>query len=141
MKLLESTDVPRSILTYGRFDMFHQGHLQFLQHLAQMCDDVIVGCATDEFAQSNGTPCYMPYEHRRDVLENSRYVSRVIPQLSFGQERTDIINYNVSTLAIGPKEHGHLEDLQDIVLVLYMPRYSPKQLAPSLADYRQKIAS
>jgi len=132
---------PRILLTYGRFDMFHQGHVQFLRQLSQMTDEIIIGCATDAFAQSTGRECYMPYAHRREVLESCRYVSRVIPQSAFGQERTDIVNYNVSTLAVGPKDRGRLDDLHDIALVLYMPRHVPKQSAPTLADYRRNTAS
>ena len=37
------------IITYGTFDMFHIGHLNLLQRLKQMGDELIVAISTDEF--------------------------------------------------------------------------------------------
>ena len=131
----------RILLTYGRFDMFHQGHVAFLRQVSQLADEVIVGCATDALAQANGTPCYMPFEQRRAVLESCRYVSRVIAQTEMKQQRRDIVNYNACTLAIGPKDRNDLEDLTDIALILYLPRHVPKQSTPTWEDYRHAVAN
>ena len=115
---------PRVILTYGRFDGFHQGHAQFLRKLAMQADELIVGCSTDAFAHSTNRPCAFPYIERRAVLESCRYVSRVIAEDSAAQKRTDIVNYNVCTVAVGEDETGLWDHLNDITQVLYLPRLS-----------------
>ena len=121
---------PRVVLTYGRFDMFHQDHVRFLRQISQMGQELIVGCSSDEHAQSVGMPCHMPFTERRALLESCRFVSRVIAEKDADQKRTDIVNYNVSALAMGDEHEGQLDDLHDIVQVVYLQRAAIK---PSLS--------
>jgi len=115
-------DAPRVILTYGRFDLFHQGHVGFLRQASQLGGELIVGCATDDYAAALGQPCTMDYDARRALLESCRFVSRVIPHSNGDQKRTDIVNYNVCTLAMGMEHAGAMDDVQDIAQVLYLSR-------------------
>ncbi|KIN60989.1 Glycerol-3-phosphate cytidylyltransferase [Sulfitobacter noctilucae] len=118
--------LPRTLLTYGRFDLFHQEHIGFLRKLSTLGTELIVGCTTDALAEASGCPCDMPFAARRAVLENCRFVSRVIAENDPAQKRTDIVNYNVSTLAMGAEHRGALDDLSDIAQVLYVPRTSSR---------------
>lgn len=113
---------PRVILTYGTFDLFHHGHVRLLQRLSALGSELIVGVSTDEFNAIKGKQCFMPYEQRRMILESCRYVSRVIPEENWDQKRTDIVNYNVSTFAMGDDWAGKFDDLSDLAEVLYLPR-------------------
>lgn len=131
---------PRVILTYGRFDLFHQDHIRFLRQISQLGSELIVGCATDDYADALGTPCQMDFEARRAVLESCRFVSRVIAETDANQKRTDIVNYNASALAMGVEHAGRLDDLQDIAQIHYLPRASArKQPAPRIKI--QKVAA
>jgi glycerol-3-phosphate cytidylyltransferase len=112
----------RTLLTYGTFDLFHHGHVMLLKRLAGMGSELIVGCSTDEFNAVKGKRCVMTYTQRRTILEACRYVSRVIPETSWAQKRTDIVNYNVSIFAMGDDWEGVFDDLNDITQVLYLPR-------------------
>lgn len=123
----------RVALTYGRFDMFHQGHVTFLQRVSQLADEVIVGCATDACALAAGAPCQMPYEDRRALLDSCRYVSRVIAQTDLNQQHSDIVNYNAGTLVMGMDCAGQYDTLQNIAQILYLPR-APRSRQP--ADLR-----
>ncbi len=116
--------LPRTLLTYGRFDLFHQGHVRFLHKLSMLGTELIVGCTTDALAEVSGSPCEMPFAERRACLESCRFVTRVITESDPAQKRTDIVNYNVSTIAMGAEHHGALDDLSDIAQVLYVPRLS-----------------
>lgn len=117
-----SADVaPRVVLTYGRFDLFHRGHMRFLRQIAALGSDLIVGCATDAHAQTLGRPCQMPHTTRRALLEQCRYVTRVIPWDCAEQKRTDIVNYDVSTIAVTRADVDPDQDLHDIAQVLYLP--------------------
>ncbi|WP_081780618.1 adenylyltransferase/cytidyltransferase family protein [Sulfitobacter sp. 20_GPM-1509m] len=111
-----------TVLTYGTFDLFHHGHVRLLQRLSQLGDELIVGCSTDEFNAVKGKRCVMPYGQRREILEACRYVARVIPEESWAQKRSDIVNYNVSIFAMGDDWTGHFDDLGDLTRVIYLPR-------------------
>lgn len=86
-----------------------------------MGTEVIVGCATDAFCAQVGNRAATPFETRRAILESCRYVTRVIAWDSWDQRRTDIVNYNVSVLALRGGNPGMIEDLHDIVQVVNLP--------------------
>ncbi|MFK7835660.1 MAG: adenylyltransferase/cytidyltransferase family protein [Sulfitobacter sp.] len=130
----------RVVLTYGRFDLFHQGHVNFLRRLAQTGDELIVGCTTDALAVQMQAPCQMSFDTRRALLESCRFVSRVIPETDLNQKRTDIVNYNACALAMGEDRFGAFDSLQDIAQVLYLPRHAGRQ-APKNAAQKQPQAA
>ena len=119
------TSVPRTVLTYGRFDLFHQGHVALLREAARLGSDLIVGCMTDELAARLGQTCERSYATRRMTLEKCRFVSRVIPLQCQAQLRTDIVNYDVCILAARSDSSDIPGDVQDIAQV-YLLSGSPK---------------
>jgi glycerol-3-phosphate cytidylyltransferase len=106
-----STPMTRTILTYGEFDGFHTGHADWLRQLARMGSDLVVGCQSEQFCQRAGRP----------ALERCRYVSRVIPLETWDQVRSDIVNYNVSVLALPAHLPLPVSGLDEIVQVLRLP--------------------
>ena len=116
----------RSVLTYGRFDGFHAGHALFLGRLATLGSDVIIGCATDDFCKQIGQPAQMPFTARRDILVRCRHVSRVIELSSWDQRLTDIVNYDVSVLALREGPEPWECDLDAIVQVVPLPFDAPQ---------------
>jgi glycerol-3-phosphate cytidylyltransferase len=112
----------RIVLTYGSFDLFHQGHVQLLHRLSMMGTELIVGCSTDAYNAAMGVPAVTPYAQRRLMLESCRFVSRVIAEQDMEQKYTDIINYNVSVFAMGDEWSGQFDHLEDITQVVYVPR-------------------
>ena len=131
-----------TILTYGSFDLFCQNHVRLLRDLSGLCDALIVGCATDPYCMDEGTPCSVPYADRRAMLAHCRFVTRVIPFETPAQQRTDIVNYNVSALAVSNGWRGQVESLRDIVKVLFIqddampqPPIRAGQTAPRYAIY------
>ena len=112
----------RIVLTYGSFDLFHQGHARLLQRLSMMGTELIVGCSTDTYNETMGVPSVTAYAQRRLMLESCRFVSRVIAEQDWDQKYTDIINYNVSVFAMGDEWAGQFDHLEDITQVHYVPR-------------------
>jgi glycerol-3-phosphate cytidylyltransferase len=110
----------RVVLTYGRFDQFGQHHVRLLQQLSALGDELIVGCATDDFALFEGRPCVQNFETRRAMLESCRFVSRVITEETWEQKHTDVVNYNVSVFAMGAAWVGQFDDLRDLTKVRYL---------------------
>ena len=60
-------------------DILHKGHINILK-IASSYGSVCVGLLTDKAIASYKNIPYLDYEKRKIVLENIRYVKRVIPQ-------------------------------------------------------------
>lgn len=113
---------PKTILTYGTFDLFHFGHVRLLKRLAAMGDRLIVGCSTDAFNHTKGKVTAIPFEHRAEVLEACQYVDKVIPEHRWEQKRSDVITHRADIFAMGDDWEGKFDFLSDLCEVRYLPR-------------------
>ena len=69
----------KTVLVTGCFDLFHYGHLKFLEASAAYGDRLIVGVAEDDTVRrvkGENRPIY-PLEHRIALLEACRHVDEV----------------------------------------------------------------
>lgn len=69
----------KTVLVTGCFDLFHYGHLKFLEAAAACGDRLIVGVAEDDTVRrvkGENRPVY-PLEHRIALLAACRYVDAV----------------------------------------------------------------
>jgi phosphoenolpyruvate phosphomutase / 2-hydroxyethylphosphonate cytidylyltransferase len=62
-------------------DLVHPGHLNIIKEGAKL-GEVVIGLLTDEAIASYKRLPYMPYSQRKEVVENIKGVSRVIPQVT-----------------------------------------------------------
>ena len=60
-------------------DIMHEGHINILK-IANSYGDVIVGLLTDQAIASYKNIPYLDYKKRKVVIENMKYVKKVIPQ-------------------------------------------------------------
>ena len=60
-------------------DIMHEGHINILR-IANSYGDVIVGLLTDQAIASYKNIPYLDYKKRKVVIENMKYVKKVIPQ-------------------------------------------------------------
>ena len=60
-------------------DLIHPGHMNILKE-AHKYGDVIVGLLTDKAIASYKRLPALTYEQRKEVIENIKYVSSVVPQ-------------------------------------------------------------
>jgi phosphoenolpyruvate phosphomutase len=60
-------------------DLVHPGHLNVLRRAREL-GDVVVGLLTDEAIASYKRVPFMTFDQRREVIENIKGVSRVVPQ-------------------------------------------------------------
>lgn len=89
-----------------------------------MGDYLVVALSTDEFNwNSKQKKCYFDYEKRKQLLEAIRYVDLVIPEESWDQKKSDVLEYHVDTFVIGDDWRGKFDFLKDEgVDVVYLPR-------------------
>ena len=111
-----------NIITYGTFDLFHIGHLRLLQRVKVLGDHLTVSISTDEFNAVKGKKTLIPYDQRKEIVENIKCVDQVIPETSWEQKITDIKNHNINIFAIGNDWEGKFDFLKDYCEVVYLPR-------------------
>lgn len=112
----------KKIITYGTFDLFHVGHVRLLRRLANISEQVIVGCSTDCFNKIKGKQTVIPYDERVETLEACRYVSEVFPEKNWDQKPSDIRRFEADLFAMGDDWKGKFDHLNAYCDVLYLPR-------------------
>jgi len=128
----------KTIITYGTFDMFHIGHLNLLNRLKKLGDKLIVAVSTDEFNNLKGKKTLIPYQQRKEIVENIKCVDMVIAENSWEQKIQDIKKYDVDIFAMGNDWEGKFDFLKEYCEVIYLERtedISTTQLKKSLTNF------
>lgn len=112
----------KTVITYGTFDMFHIGHLNLIKRLQQLGDRVIVAVSTDEFNESKGKKCIIPFEQRHDIVKNIVGVDLVIAENNWEQKVSDIKKHHVDIFVMGDDWTGKFDSLKTHCEVIYLPR-------------------
>jgi glycerol-3-phosphate cytidylyltransferase len=135
--------LPRVVLTYGTFDLFHAGHLRFLNRAREFGDRLIVGVSTDGFNAQKGKRAYVDFSLRLEIVGALPFVDAVFPETCWEQKRSDIARYKAATFVIGSDWAGEFDHLRDLCEVVYLPRtegVSSTGLREQLADLRHREA-
>jgi len=112
----------KKVITYGTFDLFHYGHLKLLQRAKALGDYLIVAVSTDEFNNLKGKKSIYPYEHRKAIVENIKFVDEVISEKSWEQKIDDIKKHQIDVFIMGEDWKGKFDFLKDYCEVVYLPR-------------------
>ena len=113
----------KKVITYGTYDLLHEGHLNLLHRAKELGDYLIVGVTSDSFDRGRGK-----LNVRNNVLERveavkaTGYADEVIIEDYLGQKIDDIQRYNVDIFAIGSDWVGKFDYLNEYCKVIYLPR-------------------
>ena len=111
------------VITYGTYDLLHQGHINLLRRAKELGDYLIVGVTSDSFDRGRGK-----LNVRNNVLERveavkaTGYADEVIIEDYVGQKIDDIQKYDVDIFAIGSDWEGQFDYLNEFCKVVYLPR-------------------
>ena len=112
----------KKVLTYGTFDLIHQGHINILRRAKNLGDYLVVAISTDEFNAIKGKKAYHSYETRKLILEAIKYVDEVIPETEWEQKISDVKKHNIDVFVMGDDWTGKFDFLNDYCDVVYLPR-------------------
>lgn len=111
-----------TVLTYGTFDLFHIGHLNLINRLTELGDRLVIAVSTDEFNAGKGKTSVVSYEDRARIIGSIKGVDLVIPETSWEQKASDIVEHGVDVFAIGEDWAGKFDELKELCEVVYLPR-------------------
>ena len=111
------------VITYGTYDLLHEGHINLLKRAKALGDYLIVGVTNDRFDRDRGK-----LNVRNNVLERVKAIEetgladQIVIEDYLGQKIDDIQKYDVDIFAIGSDWDGKFDYLNEFCKVVYLPR-------------------
>lgn len=111
------------VITYGTFDLFHEGHYRLLQRAKELGDYLIVGVTTEGYDQARGKLNVVDSLMTRiENVRKSGFADEIIIEESPGQKFRDIKKYQIDVFTVGSDWVGHFDYLKDYCKVVYLER-------------------
>lgn len=118
------TDVPmKKVITYGTFDLFHEGHYNLLKRAKELGDYLIVGVTTEHYDEQRGKINIVdPLLERIENVRKTGFVDEIIIEDHEGQKIDDIQKYDVDIFTLGSDWKGMFDYLKSYCQVVYLER-------------------
>ena len=111
------------VITYGTFDMFHEGHENMLRRAREYGDYLIVGVTGESYDVGRGKLSVKDsLAERIENVRKSGYADEIIVEEYLGQKISDIIRYGVDKFVIGDDWRGKFDHLNEYCEVVYLER-------------------
>lgn len=113
----------KKVITYGTFDMLHQGHLNILKRAKALGDYLIVGVTSDDFDSRRGKiNVQQSMMERVEGVKETGLADQIIIEEYEGQKIDDINRFGVDVFAIGSDWKGKFDYLSEFCQVVYLER-------------------
>lgn len=111
------------VITYGTFDLFHEGHYRLLQRAKELGDYLIVGVTTEAYDKTRGKLNVIdPLVTRIENVRKTGFADEVIVEETQGQKFSDIKKYDIDIFTVGSDWVGQFDYLNDYCKVVYLER-------------------
>ena len=111
------------VITYGTFDLFHEGHYRLLQRAKQLGDYLVVGVTTEEYDRARGKLNVIDSLITRiENVKKTGFADEIIIEESTGQKFRDIQKFKIDIFTVGSDWTGQFEYLRDYCKVVYLER-------------------
>lgn len=113
----------KRVITYGTYDLLHQGHINLLRRAKALGDYLIVGVTNDNFDRERGKlNVHNNVLERVEAVKATGLADKIIIEDYVGQKIDDIQKYDVDIFAIGSDWEGQFDYLNEYCQVVYLPR-------------------
>jgi len=113
----------KKVITYGSFDLFHEGHYRLLKRAKELGDYLIVGVTTESYDRARGKLNVVDSLFTRmENVKKTGFADEIIIEENAGQKFNDIKKYGVDIFTVGSDWVGNFDYLSDICEVVYLER-------------------
>jgi len=127
----------KKVITYGSFDLFHEGHYRLLERAKKLGDYLIVGVTTEHYDESRGKMNVInSLMERIENVRKSGFADEIIIEDHVGQKIEDIIKYEIDVFTVGSDWIGTFDYLKDYCEVVYLERTKGISSTELRSNYR-----
>lgn len=111
------------VITYGTFDLFHEGHYSLLKRAKELGDYLIVGVTTENYDKSRGKLNVVDdLMTRIENVKKTGFADEVIIEETIGQKVSDVKKYKVDIFTVGSDWIGRFDYMAEYCKVVYLER-------------------
>ena len=126
----------KKVITYGSFDLFHEGHYNLLKRAKELGDYLIVGVTTEQYDESRGKLNIMdPLNERIENVRKTELADEIIVEDHVGQKVEDVQKYGIDVFTVGSDWTGAFDYLREYCEVVYIER--TKDISSTLVRNRK----
>lgn len=113
----------KKVITYGTYDLLHDGHVNLLKRAKQLGDYLIVGVTADDFDKTRGKiNVQQSLMERVESVKETGVADEIIIEEYEGQKIDDIRNYDIDIFTVGSDWIGEFDYLNEYCEVVYLER-------------------
>jgi len=111
------------VITYGTYDLLHEGHVILLKRAKALGDYLIVGVTSDDYDRTRGKiNAAQSFMERVEAVKALGIADQIIAEEYDGQKIDDIKRYGVDIFTVGSDWVGKFDYLNEFCKVHYLPR-------------------
>lgn len=113
----------KKVITYGSFDLFHEGHYNLLKRAKALGDYLIVGVTTEQYDESRGKLNIVDsLDKRIENVRQSGFADEIIVEDHQGQKVEDVQKYGIDIFTVGSDWVGAFNYMEQFCQVVYLER-------------------
>lgn len=112
-----------TVITYGTFDLLHDGHIRLLERAKKLGTRLIVGITSDDFDRSRGKiNVQQSLAERISEVKKTGLADQIVVEEYEGQKIDDIKRFKADIFTVGSDWAGHFDYLREYCKVVYLTR-------------------
>ncbi len=111
------------VITYGTYDLLHEGHIRLLKRAKALGDYLIVGVTAEDFDKTRGKiNVQQSLMERVEAVRATGVADEIIIEEYEGQKIDDVQRYDIDIFTVGSDWKGKFDYLKEYCQVIYLPR-------------------